>query len=168
MKASILTVFLFSLLVLTSGCQDRFKAVMDAQFNTTLSAKKDISGDYDSPPWSHQKLWRELDHCKQSSGTFEDECVFKMARDAKLMAGCERITGRFTKQKCLIYFAVENRDHIVCGIFNDIQVRNSCYSQVAVRATDISVCENIVDETDLRQCQMDVAIHLSQGKGKDG
>lgn len=86
-------------------------------------------------------------------------CFSQEARASGNAKGCDMISNNNERDECYINVAFENRDTSLCGSITSSLRKQDCFvsvvTQLAKEKNDISICDQLVGETDYqkRMCQ---------------
>ena len=106
---------------------------------------------------------KDMSICTKQDGDWEtDMCIVAFAKKAGDVDTCRTIEITDTKYRdeCILHFAQENRNELLCDDINDPKYKDDCYLGVAPLIKGNLLCKKIDNQWKRDQCHMKLAVGL--------
>ncbi len=100
---------------------------------------------------------------RQGSDWEKDDCIVKFAKKVGNVDTCRtmKITDTKYRDECLLYFAQENKNELLCEDINDPKYKDDCYLRVAPLINGNLLCKKIDNQAKREQCHMKLAVIMN-------
>ncbi|MCK5176274.1 MAG: hypothetical protein KAQ92_00985 [Candidatus Aenigmarchaeota archaeon] len=100
---------------------------------------------------------------KQDTDWRKDECIVAVAKESGNVDNCRTIEITDTKYRdeCILHFAQENRNELLCEDINDQKYKDDCYLSIAPLIKGNLLCKKINNQYKRDKCHMKLAVEMN-------